>query len=87
MKAWEFDAVHYGCDVWCVGCLPGNVDVEDPGVDPIFASSEVDEYPVCSVCGAVHDYMGLTAWGHARLRAKSREDDEDEAGTYVRGED
>ncbi len=58
MKAWDYNAVVYDDEVFCVGCLP-----EDPGsefVSPIFASDEWDHKPICCVCGKAHDYMGLT---------------------------
>ena len=57
MKAWDFEAVAYDGDEYCVGCLPDGVDVDDDDVCPIFASDEVDVYPVCCVCGCEHDYM------------------------------
>jgi hypothetical protein len=63
MKAWDFDCVAYDADHYCVECLPNGVDAESDDVMPVFASNEVDSYPVCCVCGAEHDYMGLTTDG------------------------
>jgi len=60
MKAWDYDAVVWEGEVYCVGCLPDNVNVENEGVMPIFASSEWDSYPVCTVCHMEHDYVGCT---------------------------
>lgn len=60
MKAWEYYAVTYNGAVYCTECLPDGVDVESDAI-PIFASDEVDCYPVCDKCGRVHDYMGLTS--------------------------
>lgn len=63
MKAWEYYAVTYNGAVYCTECLPNDVDVESDEVCPIFASDEVDDYPICDKCGRVHDYMGLTGNG------------------------
>lgn len=57
MKAWDYDAVTYDGDVYCVGCLPDGVTEEDEEVCPIFASDEWDSTPVCCVCGEEHDYV------------------------------
>jgi len=59
MKAWDYDAVisHASGEVYCVTCLPEGVSVEDEEIQPIFALDEVDEYPVCTECGEVHEYM------------------------------
>lgn len=60
MKAWDFDCVAYDSDFYCVECLPDGVDSEDSElVTPVFASDELDYYPVCCVCGKVHEYMVL----------------------------
>ena len=65
MNAYEFEAVIYDGDVYCVGCLPDGVGVEDIdeyGNDvcaPIFANSEWDYVPVCCECGQVHDYINV----------------------------
>ena len=64
VKAWEYYAVTTSDGaVYCIDCIPDGVDVESDEVRPIFASDEVDCYPVCDRCGRVHDYMGLTSDG------------------------
>jgi hypothetical protein len=57
MRSYDYDAVTYDGEVYCVECLPDGVNVEDPEVMPIFADSEWAYVPVCSVCGAEHDYV------------------------------
>jgi hypothetical protein len=47
--------------IYCIECCPVDTDSED--VAPVFASEEVDSYPVCDTCGTQHDYMGLTLDG------------------------
>ena len=70
MHACYFDAVTYEGAAYCVGCLSPDTDVDnDPEVNPIFADSEWDSYPVCSACGREHDYVNLTTDG---LRWRSR---------------
>lgn len=59
MKLYDFDAVVYEGDVYCVGCLPEGVDLEDEEVHPIFASEEWDSAPACTSCGEIHDYMAV----------------------------
>ncbi len=59
MKAWDYECVGYEGSIYCVGCLPDGVDILCGNVNPIFASSEWDSYPVCCVCGHEHNYVGL----------------------------
>ena len=59
MKSYDFEAIAYEGECYCVDCLPNGVSVNDEDVYPIFADSEWDDYPVCAVCGTVHDYVGL----------------------------
>ena len=65
MNAFDHDAVVYDNEIWCIECLPDDVDTDNTdeyGNDictPIFASSEWDSAPTCCVCGAVHDYVTL----------------------------
>ena len=61
MKGYDFDAVVYDGEVYCVGCLPEGVNPTSEGVIPIFASDEWELPPVCERCGAEHDYMGVLA--------------------------
>ncbi len=59
MNDFDYEAVVYEGEVYCVDCLPSEVDIEDPDVEPIFAGSEWDIAPVCCACGEVHDYMNI----------------------------
>lgn len=59
MLAWDYNCVGYEGEIYCVGCLPNGIDMQSGNVSPIFAASEWDIYPVCCVCGQVHDYVGL----------------------------
>jgi len=59
MMLFEFDAVTWNGDVYCIGCLPKNVDIDDESVTPIYAQDEVDEIQVCCECGCEHDYMSV----------------------------
>lgn len=63
MKSYDFNAVIYKDEVFCTGCLPEGVTVQDETVTPIFASSEHDRYPVCELCWKEHDYVALTEYG------------------------
>ena len=63
MKAYDYDAVVYDSEVYCIGCLPVGVTVEDESVHPIFADSEWDYCPVCDVCGYAHDYVTVIGYG------------------------
>jgi len=57
MKSWDYEAVVYDGDIYCVECLPKGVSVED--AYPIFADSEWEIAPVCCSCGYVHDYVNI----------------------------
>jgi len=59
MKSYHYNAVVYGGDVYCVECLPDDVDVHGDDVDPIFADSEWEYVPVCEKCGVEHDYVTI----------------------------
>lgn len=59
MQAFSFEAVVYDCEVYCEDCLPDGVDVNGDDVSPIFADSTWDTPPVCTMCGAEHDYMNV----------------------------
>jgi len=75
MKAWEFNAVTYDGDVYCAGCLPEGVALDDEGVSPLFASDEWDGPAFCEHCGEEHDYMSLSEAG---LPDEPDEDEPDE---------
>lgn len=65
MRSFDFEAVVYSEDdgvhyqILCVECLPEGIDIEAPGVSPIFVDQEWSYYPVCEKCGYVHDYVQL----------------------------
>lgn len=59
MKSYDFDAVVYDGEIYCIGCLPKNVSVKSEDVHPIFADSEWTYYPVCCECQTEHDYVSL----------------------------
>jgi hypothetical protein len=61
MKSWDYDAVTCDGVVYCKGCLPAGIKLDDPRVAPIFAEQEWDSYPVCDKCGFQHKYMSLTS--------------------------
>jgi len=65
VKAYDFDACVFDGEIYCNGCLPEGVDTDSEDVQPVFADSEWDYYPTCCECGAVHDYVSLTADGWA----------------------
>lgn len=57
MKAYDFDAVVYESEVYCLDCL--EVDLDDDDVSPIFASDEWDYMPCCCICQETFDYMNI----------------------------
>ena len=57
MNSYDFDAVTYDSDIYCVECLPDDISVDNEDVSPIFADQEWDVVPVCCVCGTEHDYV------------------------------
>jgi hypothetical protein len=59
MKAFDYYAVTYESEVYCVECLPRGLTVDSETVHPIFAGSEWDYVPVCDRCGCEHDYVVL----------------------------
>ena len=59
MKSYDFDAVVYDGEIYCIGCLPKIFPINRDDVHPIFADSEWGYYPVCTRCGKEHDYMSL----------------------------
>ena len=65
MKSYDFEAMAYDGAVYCIECLPSGVNEDDEEVSPVFADSEWDYYPVCCVCGTIHDYVSLTSEGYA----------------------
>lgn len=75
MKSYDYDAVVYDGEEFCVECLPDGVDVDSDDVSPIFADSEVDRYPVCRQCGAEHIYMNLTIDGQKWLDERETKED------------
>lgn len=63
MRAYDFEACIFNSEIYCEECLPNGVDINTPGVYPIFADDEWDYYPVCCECGTVHSYVSLTEAG------------------------
>ena len=59
MKSYDCEAVVYDGEIYCVECLPSEVDIQSEDVMPIFADSEWDNYPVCCICGYEHNYVNL----------------------------
>ncbi len=62
MKAYDYDAVIFDGDVYCVGCLSDDVfstDCNVQPVQPIFAGEEWVKCPICCECGEEHDYMTI----------------------------
>ena len=68
MNSAHFDAVTYDGSVYCCKCLESATE----GVYPIFADSEWDSYPVCDICGQVHDYVKLTEYGQRIMQDRFR---------------
>ena len=64
MRTFDFEAVVYGSEVYCTGCLPKGIDPQSDEVHPVFAGSEWDYYPSCAECGTVHEYVSLTEDGY-----------------------
>ena len=58
MKSYDYDAVIWNDDIYCKNCLPAII-LDDPDCRPIFADSEWDYVPVCSMCGCEHDYVSV----------------------------
>lgn len=61
MKTYDYYAATYDGDVYCLNCLVESI--HDPAVHPIFANSEWDSYPSCTVCGKEIDYVVLIEGG------------------------
>lgn len=59
MKTYDYYAVVYESDIWCVECLPDGIHSESESVNPIFAGSEWDYVPCCCVCRTEHDYVTI----------------------------
>lgn len=57
MNTFDYYAVIYDGEIYCVECLPENIDEED--IDPIFVGSEWDYIPSCCECNELHDYVTL----------------------------
>ncbi len=55
MTAFEFEAVVFDRDVYCVICLPPQVSLGDPEVIPIPADRIWEKAPTCCKCGRAHE--------------------------------
>jgi hypothetical protein len=56
MKSYDYNAVVYDGEIYCIGCLPPELMDE---AAPIFAGHAWDIVPVCCRCGQEHDYVTL----------------------------
>ena len=63
MKSYDYEAVVYDSEVYCVECLPDGITANHEDVSPIFADQDWDYAPACCDCGYVHDYMSLIEQG------------------------
>jgi hypothetical protein len=59
MKAFDYEAVVFDGEVYCVECLPERYNEDRDDCFPIFADSEWDYTPVCCVCDEAHMYMNI----------------------------
>lgn len=57
MKSYDYDAVVFDGEIYCIGCLPENISENE--CDPIFADSEWQSYPICCECQQVHHYVQM----------------------------
>lgn len=57
MNAFDYDAVVYDGDIYCLYCLPDDASEDD--YNPIFADSEWSQPPICSNCQEVHHYVKI----------------------------
>lgn len=67
MHATDFRAYAYSGDIYCTDCLPSYAHTVGDAPHPIFASDEMDYYPVCCICRTKHDYVGLTDDGRREM--------------------
>lgn len=59
MKEHDYAAVVFEGSVYCVGCLPIGVTVDDAEVSPIEPDEKWDAPAVCERCGFEHAYMNV----------------------------
>lgn len=57
MKSYDYNAVVFDGEIYCLSCLPENVNKDD--YDPIFADSEWQSPPVCYECHEIHSYIQM----------------------------
>jgi len=55
MTIWDYEAVTYESSVYCAGCLPDGISIDDDEVKPLFPTREWVYTPVCEKCGREHD--------------------------------
>jgi hypothetical protein len=67
MMAYDYEACTYFGEIYCTGCLPYGATKWE--IEPIFADSEWDYFPVCAHCGEIHEYVSLTAEGERHERS------------------
>lgn len=58
MKNYDYEAVIWNGDVYCVDCLPDE-DVDPEEIYPIFADQEWEYAPTCCICGHEHNYVSI----------------------------
>lgn len=59
MENHAFAAVVFEGCVYCVGCLPPGVTVDDAEASPIEADEQWDAPAICERCAVEHDYMNI----------------------------
>ena len=59
MRSFDYTAVIYNSEVYCIDHLPDGVNPDGDDVQPIFCGSEWDYTPICCVCGEPIDYVQL----------------------------
>ena len=59
MKSYEYNAVTWDGDFYCIQCLPKGVRMGSEEVHPVYADCEWGYAPSCCICGYVHDYVNI----------------------------
>lgn len=72
MNAFDYDAVVYDGDAYCLSCLPETVSEDE--YEPIFADSEWQEYPVCCECQEIHFYVKILPFMRQILVSKTKKE-------------
>jgi len=72
MKAFEYDAVIFENEIYCLSCVPDDVSLKD--CEPIFADSEWQSYPVCNECEEIHTYVKILPFVRQVLISKTKKE-------------